>query len=87
MKVNIEPHTRIRMDYYNISESQVLDVLLTGRDAEAKLGRKSKYKIFPFAETIRGRFYPQLRLDVVFVEEHGEIYTVTIYARYGVWED
>ncbi len=86
-KISIELHTLARMQDYGISAAEVEEVLMTGVEFPAKKGRFAKFKVFPFNRTIRGRTYQQLRLEVIYVIERDQIFTVTIYARYGVWED
>jgi len=73
------------MPVRGISEDEILEVLRRGTPASASFGRLAKEKVFHFGSSWRGRLYEQKKVRVVYVEEEGEMITVTAYAYYGNW--
>ena len=69
-----------------MTREEVVDVLTNGVEFGVRGGRKGKYKIYEFNQTINKRYYPQKRIEVIYVEEDAAIITVTIFVYYGKWE-
>ena len=86
MKIIIEPHTLIRAEERGASENEILEVLTKGTDEVAKKSRFRKSSIFDFNSERLGKYYEQKKIDVIFVIEHDNIITVTVYVYYGKWK-
>ncbi|MBM3325628.1 MAG: DUF4258 domain-containing protein [Calditrichaeota bacterium] len=87
IQIQIDPHTRQRMPKRGVSQSEIVEVIQTGELFPAKLGRTGRFKVFQFDSIYEGKFYQQKRIEVIYVEENNKIVTVTVYARYGKWEE
>jgi hypothetical protein len=64
---------------------EIVDALRTGMPDTARAGYLGMAKVYPFAGTWRGRYYPEKRVRVIFVVEADETIVVTVYAYYGSW--
>lgn len=62
MKIRIEPHTLQRAVERGITESEIKNTIVTGRDILAKGGRLAKEKIFNFNNVRNGIFYKEKRI-------------------------
>ena len=86
MNIQIDPHTLERAEERGVSENEIRETILTGSLFNAKKGRLGRVKVFSFDNVRAGKYYPQKRVEVVFVEEGAVIVTVTVYVFYGKWE-
>lgn len=87
MQIIIDPHTLIRANERGASEEEIKDVLLNGTPSIAKKNRSSKWKVFSFKAERNEKFYEQKRIEVIFIQEFGNIITVTVYVYYGKWNE
>ena len=83
----IEPHTLERAIERGTNENEIVDVIRNGIDGSAKKGRLLKYKIFVFNNYRNNKYYKQKKVEVIFSKEGMNIYTVTVYVYYGIWEE
>ena len=74
------------MEERGISEAEIEDVLKTGEEYRAKSGRLGKFKVFDYKKKWGGRFYPQKRIEVIYVLESDTMVTITAYSFFGKWE-
>jgi len=51
------------------------------------MDRFAKAKVYPFKRQRLGKYYPQKRIEVIYVKEGGQFVTVTVYVFYGDWKD
>ncbi len=75
------------MSIRGIAEDEIRATLQSGFSVAAHNGRWAREKLVDFNRTWAGRFYPQKRVRVAYVEEDGRLFTVTAIAYYGRWED
>lgn len=85
MDVRIEPHTLRRAATRGVSLQEIMAVLRSGCQREAREGRLSRWLVFEGPFHWNGRSYPEKRVEVIFLQEGEAIITVTVYAMYGVW--
>mgnify|MGYP001569595626 CR=1 FL=1 len=85
MTVRIDSHTIEQMTKRGTSEDEILEMLATENEIDTKLGRKRKFKIFPFLNLWNGKYYEHKKVEVVYVTEQNIITTVTVYVYYGIW--
>jgi hypothetical protein len=83
MKIHIEPHTLQRAIERGSAETEIIDVIETGTSIQGKAGRLGKTKIFPFNSMRIGKFYEEKKVDVYYIIEQENIFTVTVYVFYG----
>lgn len=83
MKIHIEPHTLQRASERGASEGEIKDVIESGEKISAKSKRLGKSKIFSFNNFRLGKFYKEKKVEVYYIIEGENIYTVTIYVFYG----
>ena len=86
MDIRFEPHTLLRMELRNVTRGEVIDVITNGVEFSVRGGRKGKYKVYEFNQTLNKRHYPQKRIEVIYMEEGAAIITVTLFVYYGKWE-
>ena len=86
LKIQIDPHTLQRMEEREVSESEVKEVLDSGELFQARRGRKGKFKVLKYARKRLGKYYPQKKVEVIYMEEHENVITITVYAYFGKWE-
>ncbi len=86
MDVQLDEHTLLRATERGTTREEIVEVVTSGNENEAKNSRKAKYKIYNFENIWNGKFYKHKRVEVVFVIEHETIITVTVYVFYGQWE-
>lgn len=84
MEIRIDPHTLARAR--ERGTTAIREVIRTGADYPGKRGRIIKAKTFHFDSHWRGVYYPQKRVEVVFVPERDVVTTVTVHVFYGRWE-
>lgn len=58
LRINIEPHTRVRMEENRVVDEEIILTLRNGKPFDAKNGRLGRSKVFPFNALNRGRFHP-----------------------------
>lgn len=85
-EIQIDPHTLLRAEERGASKEEIIDVIKTGTEFEAKKGRLGKYKIFLFQKIRNGKIYEQKKIEVIYIPEENKIITVTVYVFYGKWE-
>lgn len=83
MKIHIEPHTMQRAIERGSSEAEIIDVIQTGEKIPAKSKRFGKAKTFGFNDFRLGKFYEEERVEVYYIVEEKDIFTVTVYVFYG----
>ncbi|MEK7264185.1 MAG: hypothetical protein AAB071_06700 [Bacteroidota bacterium] len=67
------------------NEEEILEVLATENELDAKNGRKKKFKIFQFQNIWNEKYYEHKKVEVVYALEQNIIVTVTVYVYYGIW--
>ncbi len=82
MKIIIEPHTIERANERGTNETEIRDVVENGIAFPAKYGRLAKYKIYDFNALWNNKAYKQKKVEVYYVMEKGEIFTVTVLVFY-----
>ena len=85
MKIRIEPHTLERALERGTNEAEIMDIIETGLQVDAKYNRVGKAKVFDFQNQRLGKYYEQKRVEVFYLVENDEIITVTVYVYYGKW--
>jgi hypothetical protein len=85
VKTRIDPHTIAQANRRGVSEAEIEEVLQTGTQTPAKMGRWSRSKVFVFESHWKGHYYPQKRVEVIYTLEECVIITVTVYSYYGEW--
>jgi hypothetical protein len=81
------PHAQQRIRQRGTTLEEVEEVLTKGTEESGKRGRKCKAMVFPFASVWQGKYYPQKKVRVIYVEEGADLIVVTVYVYYGRWED
>jgi len=74
------------MEEQEISEDEIEDVLMTGKEFHGKSGRRGKFKVFDYKRKREGRFYQQKRIEVIYAHEGNTLVTITAYSFFGKWE-
>ena len=87
MEIRIQEHTLARALERGTNKSEIIDVIVSGKNCNATNNRKCKYKLFEFNAIRNNRFYDQKRVEVIYVAENNLISTVTVYVFYGKWEE
>ncbi|MDD2717697.1 MAG: DUF4258 domain-containing protein [Candidatus Wallbacteria bacterium] len=87
MKIQIDPHTLERASERGVSESEIKDTILNGKEIQAKYGRLGNFKIFSYNKSRHGRHYQHKKVEVFFIVKDDTAITVTVYAFYGEWEE
>jgi len=85
MDIRIAPHTLERAEERGTHEEEIRDVMTNGFKIPAKYGRAGKAKVYEYQQTRHGTYYPQKRVEVIYIEENNTIITVTVYVFYGEW--
>lgn len=85
MEIQIDPHTLERAEERGTDENEIKDVIQTGFKIPAKYGRLGKAKVYDFKRKRNKKYYPQKRVEVIYVLEKNKIVTVTVYVFYGKW--
>jgi hypothetical protein len=85
MKFKLVEHAQERVAERGATENDIETVLSTGTEAYAKKGRKAKEMVFDYEKEWLGKFYPQKKVRVIYVEENGEIVVITVKVYYGKW--
>ena len=85
MKIQIDPHTLDKAKERGTNEQEIKDVIETGFEIPAKLGRIGRAKIYEFKRDRLRRYYEQKRVEVFYVIENNIVVTVTVYVFYGEW--
>lgn len=85
MEIQIDPHTLERAVERGTDENEIKDVIQTGFKIPAKYGRLKKAKVYDFKRKRNKKYYPQKRVEVIYVLEKNKIITVTVYVFYGKW--
>lgn len=85
MEIKIDPHTLERAKERGVTEDEIKDVLQNGFPVQAKHGRMSKFKVFPFERERLHRYYEEKKVEVIYTADQGKIITITVYAFYGKW--
>jgi hypothetical protein len=85
MQIKIEEHTLIRAEERGASNTEIMEVLNSGSEIEAKKGRYGKSKVFEFNNLRNNKFYKQKRIEVIYTIEDEQIVTITVYVFYGEW--
>lgn len=86
METVIDPHTLLRAEERGTNEAEIRDVLTTGFPIPAKPGKLGKAKVYNFNRLRHGKCYEQKRVEVIYLVEHDELITVTVYVFFGIWE-
>ena len=86
LKIIIDPHTIKRAEERGASKGEIIDVLTTGFQIDAKYGRFAKGKIYDYNQKRNERYYAQKRIEVFYTMERECIITITAYVFYGKWE-
>jgi len=86
VKIIIDPHTIERATERGANEAEIIDVLTTGFQIEAKHNRFAKGKVFNYNQTRNEKYYDQKRIEVYYILEGETLITVTVYVFYGKWE-
>jgi len=68
------------------SEAEIIDVLTTGFQIDAKYNRSAKGKIFDYNQKRNEKYYDQKRIEVYYILERETLITITVYVFYGKWE-
>ena len=87
MKIQIDYHTLKRAEERGTNIEEIKEVIETGFTIPAKFGRIGKAKVYNFKKKRHNRFYPQKRVEVIFIITDNTIITVTVYVFYGKWEE
>ncbi len=82
VKIIIEPHTIERANERGTNEIEIRDVVENGIAFPAKYGRLAKYKIYDFNAIWNNKAYKQKKVEVYYVIENGEVFTVTVLVFY-----
>ena len=86
MIIEIHEHTLLRAKERGTDRYEIIDVLETGIECNAKVDRYCKYKIFRFGKLRNDQFYDQKRVEVIYFIEKNRLITITVYVFYGKWE-
>jgi len=68
-------------------EEEVIETLKTGREISAKRGRGARSKIFMYNKEWLGNWYPEKKVEVIYVEEKDELVVITVKVYFGSWEE
>jgi hypothetical protein len=60
---------------------------VNGHDISARGNRMGRAKVYDFKRERLGKYYPQKRVEVIYIEEQDSLTTVTVYVFYGEWKD
>ena len=82
MKTIIEPHTIERANERGANETEIRDVIKNGTAFSAKYGRSAKFKIYDFNAIWNNKLYKQKKVEVYYVIENDEVFTVTVLVFY-----
>jgi hypothetical protein len=85
MEIQIDPHTLVHAEERGTNPSEIIDILQNGMPFTAKYGRLGKSMVYEFNSERAGKYYKHKKVEVIYVEEHGKIMTVTVYVFYGEW--
>ena len=69
------------------NESEINDVLQTGKPISARQGRLAKSKVYAFDRERFGKSYLQKKVEVVYAMDEDVAVTVTVYVFFGEWKD
>ncbi len=86
MKIIIEQHTLLRASERGANKKEILEVIKTGKETDAKHGKIAKFKIYDFNKKWLDKYYQQKMVKVFYTIEETTIITVTVYVFYGEWE-
>jgi hypothetical protein len=86
VKYKIIDHARDRMAERGVSEAEVVTAIESGTEAQARGDRRYREAVFDYGREWLGRRYEQKKVQVIYVEEDGELIVITVYAFYGSWE-
>ena len=78
-------HARERANERGTTENEIDMVLSRGQEAQLKKGRKGKEMIFNYNKDWLGKYYPQKKVKVVYVEEGVQAVVITVKVYYGEW--
>ena len=82
MKIIIEPHTIERAKERGTNEIEIKDVIENGTPSPAKYERQGKYKVYDFNSIWNNKSYTKKKVEVYYVIENGEVFTVTVLVFY-----
>ncbi len=85
MKIQIDPHALSRMPHRGVTEVEVITVLERGQAVAAQGSRRAKELVFSHEKEWAGRYYPEKKVKVVYMEEEDKMVVVTVLAYYGRW--
>jgi hypothetical protein len=83
MKFQIAPHTLERAKERGATETEIIEVLETGKSISAKYGRLGKSKVFAFHNYRAQKYYEEKKIEVYYLIEHENFITITVYVFYG----
>ena len=69
------------------TEEEIMAVLSKGMAFTATAGRKAREMVFPFNALWQGKFYPQKKLRVIYIEQGDDLIVITVYTYFGKWEE
>ena len=78
-------HAQERMRQRGVTDEEVRQVLLHGRQVGARGPRRARELVFTQGYWWQGRRYPHKLVRVVYAMEDGTPVVVTVYAHYGRW--
>lgn len=84
-RIHIDPHTSARALERGTNEVEILDVIRTETSIPAHGNRCGKAEVYDYNGEWNGKFYPQKRVEVVYVTTDDEVTTVTVYVFFGRW--
>ena len=84
-KIKTINHARMRANERGASEEEIKLTIDNGIYVRAGKGRKAKEKVFVYNKEWLGREYAQKKIQVIFVEESGNIVVITVKVFYGNW--
>mgnify|MGYP001421895403 CR=1 FL=1 len=87
MKIRVDPHTAARAIERGTDETEIRDVIETGRPISARPGRFGKAKVYSFGHERFGKTYSHKRVEVVYVMEQDIAVTVTVYVFFREWRE
>ncbi len=83
MEFQIAPHTLERAKERGASETEIIEVLETGKSISGKYGRLGKSKVFAFHNYRLEKYYEEKKVEVYYLIEEQNLITVTVYVFYG----
>lgn len=66
-------------------EDEIRIVLSSNKVSILKKGRKGKELVFDYNKEWLGKYYPQKKVKVIYVDEEDQIVVITVKVYYGEW--